>query len=74
MLTSYQKKKRGKEMRKKINDKRKMSSLEKKKEEARKLLNVLMKLDDTSLLLVENSINLLASRDAIEQQKRMDKD
>lgn len=61
-------------MRKKINDKRKMSSLEKKKEEARKLLNVLMKLDDTSLLLVENSINLLASRDAIEQQKRMDKD
>lgn len=60
-------------MGKKISDKRKMSSLEKKKEEARKLLNVLMKLDDTSLLLVENSINLLASRDAIEQQKHADK-
>lgn len=58
-------KERGEKMRRKI------SSLEKKKEEARKLLNVLMKLDDTSLLLVENSINLLASRDAIEQQKSL---
>lgn len=44
-----------------------------KKEEARKLLNVLMRLDDVSLLLVENSINLLASRDAINNQKNVDK-
>lgn len=62
-------------MRKKVKaiEARKQTNLERKKEEARKLLNVLMRLDDVSLLLVENSINLLASRDAINNQKNVDK-